>query len=248
MTTKPKGWNVGATDTRFADTAPSSYDKKARTVDAVLSMGTPVARFYGTEVLRISPQAVDLGRMKSAGIPLLDSHQGVGINNHLGRLQSTSFGRGSLNGTFIFDDTDRGRHAEGMVARGEVRGISVGYAVREWQVTDGDGNVIDPEIQRINFDDDLTFTATNWELNECSLVSVPADASSYMRSLGSNVDRQLPVVDMLANGAIKITKRFGDSSVTYEFPDVRQATVPTIRDVRARMIARQRMQERARQA
>ena len=72
-----------------------------------------------------------------------------------------------------------------MVQRGEIAGISAGYNVREWQITDADGKVLDPELMRINFDDDLTFTATRWELLEASLVSVPADGASYIRSFGT---------------------------------------------------------------
>ena len=55
----PKGWHAGLVEKRFADTKPSSYDSKTRTVDAVISMGSPVVRFYGTEVLRITPEAVE---------------------------------------------------------------------------------------------------------------------------------------------------------------------------------------------
>ena len=34
----PRGWNPGKIEHRFADVSPQSYDKAARTVDAVLSM------------------------------------------------------------------------------------------------------------------------------------------------------------------------------------------------------------------
>ena len=65
-----------------------------------------------------------------------------------------------------------------MVSRGEISGISAqGYRVDEWEVKDADGNVIDPN--RLRWDDnsdDLTFTATRWELLEVSLVTIPADA------------------------------------------------------------------------
>ncbi|UVO34682.1 HK97 family phage prohead protease [Bradyrhizobium arachidis] len=171
--------------TRFAESiaAPSSYDAKSRSADAVISMGSPVKRFYGIEKLRISPDAVDLSRMASAGIPLLDSHNQRGIENHLGRFTRTWFKDGALMGRLQFNDTERGRLAEGMVARGEIAGISAGYIVTKWSITDGEGNVLDPEKDRIRMDDDLTFTATRWELLEASLVTVPADASAMIRSL-----------------------------------------------------------------
>jgi phage head maturation protease len=94
-------------------------------------------------------------------------------------------------GTIAFNDTTEGRKAEGMVARGEIAGISAGYTVREWEITDKSGKVLDPEVQRVNFDDDLTFTATRWELLECSLVSVPADSAAMVRSLGGNADHRI---------------------------------------------------------
>jgi len=44
----PRGISPGQTQTRFASTKPSSYNSERRTVDAVISMGSPVVRFYGT--------------------------------------------------------------------------------------------------------------------------------------------------------------------------------------------------------
>jgi hypothetical protein len=49
--------------------------------------------------------------------------------------------------------------------------------------------VIDPVVDRIRWDDDgLTFTA-RWALHEGSLVSVPADPLSGIRSFGTGHDR-----------------------------------------------------------
>jgi phage head maturation protease len=224
---------AGVFDTRFADIAPASYDKKGHTVDAVISMGTAVKRFYGTEVLRIAPEAVDLTRMKQGGIPLLDHHQQSGLDSILGRVTETWFKRGALMGRLKFNQTEQGQKAEGMVARGEIAGISAGYRVEDWEITDADGAVVDPE--RVRWDDELTFTATRWQLFEASLVGVPADGTAMVRSFGSGRDRAVPETDELARGAIKVTKRFGDLEVTYEYP--RESS--PLDDVRARMQARQ---------
>jgi Caudovirus prohead serine protease len=233
----PRGWNAGATDTRFADVAPQSFDKKARTVDAVISMGSPVQRFYGTEILRIDAKSVNLERMAS-GIPILDSHNQGSITNALGRLTETWIKRAALMGKIKFNETPQGEAAMGMVERGEVAGISAGYRVDEWEITDKDNNVIDPE--RMRWDDEgLTFTATRWQLLEASLVAVPADASASIRSLGSGADRPVPEIDELALRSTRITKRFGDMlSVEYELAPLRAGRVA---DVRARMVARQAM-------
>jgi hypothetical protein len=50
-------------------------------------------------------------------------------------------------------------------------------------------------IKEIRWDDDLTFTAVKWDLHEASLVSVPADPMSRIRSFGGGADRALPQID-----------------------------------------------------
>lgn len=170
---------LASTDKKFA--APRSYNDKQHTVEAVISMGSPVERAYGTEVLLISPEAVDLSRLREGGIPLLDHHQQTGIDAMLGRLTDVWFERSALIGRFTFNQTSEGRKAEGMVARGEVAGISAGYRVDEWQVTNGDGDVV--HERDVSWDDDLTFTATRWQLFEASLVGVPADGTAMVRAM-----------------------------------------------------------------
>ena len=242
----PRGWSPGQTATRFADTKPTSFNADNHTVDCVISMGSPVTRFYGTEVLRITPEAVDLSRMENGSmIPLLDSHQGVGIGNALGRFTKTWITRGALMGTIAFNQTPNGKLAEGMVERNEIAGISAGYCVNEWEIKDSEGRIIDPEVDRMRWDDDnLVFTATRWTLHEASLVSVPADQFSGIRAFGSNADRDraLPQVDVLSHGAIRVTKRFGNASISYDYPP--KAIIKPDNDVLARMQTRQRMRER----
>src|ERR1700694_3892685 len=115
--TGPKGWHAGLVEHRFAETKPlpSTYSKAGRTVDAVISRGSPVPRFYGTEVLRIDPASVIVDRLIAGGGSLLDSHQQIGIGNSLGRVQRVWFSGGALMGQLAFNDTAEGRKAEGMV-------------------------------------------------------------------------------------------------------------------------------------
>jgi HK97 family phage prohead protease len=162
--------------------APRSYNKNDHTVEAVISMGSPVERTYGIEVLRVSPEAVDLSRLREGGIPLLDHHRQTGIDAMLGRLTDAWIERSALIGRFKFNKTPEGKKAEGMVARGEVTGVSAGYRVQQWSITDDDGDIVDEK--NIRWDDELTFTATRWQLFEASLVGVPADAAAAVRSLG----------------------------------------------------------------
>ena len=87
-------------------------------------------------------------------------------------------------GKIKFNEAPNGDLAMGMVERNEIAGVSAGYCVREWEITDAKGNILDPDVQSIRWDDDLTFTAVKWDLHEASLVSVPADSLSGIRSLG----------------------------------------------------------------
>jgi hypothetical protein len=163
--------------------APLSYDKRTHEVTATLSRGTPVQRLYGLESLEISERAIDLSRIEQGGVPLLDHHRQDGLDSILGRITDAWISGGALFGRIKFAGTKRGQLAEGMIARGEIGAVSIGYRVDEWRITDGDGNVIDPDRDRIKWDEDLSFLAKRWQLFEVSLVGVPADGAAQVRAM-----------------------------------------------------------------
>ena len=239
----------GETENRLADLKPDSYDAKAHTVKVVLSTGVAVARWYGTELLEISAAAVNLDRMSSCGVPLIDSHGIFSINGVYGRLDRAWIEGGELLGLVVFDDSDDGRKAEGMVARGMIRAVSIGYRVDVWEIKDEDGNVIDPERERLLWDEQYTFTAKRWELLEVSLVSVPADPSAVFRSAGGAAS---PFHDGLLERAKSVTYRNGDLAITYDFADAATAARAASPDgviermrIRQTMLARELMLARS---
>jgi HK97 family phage prohead protease len=156
--------------TRDLSVTPESYDATARTVEAILSAGTAVRRFYFTEELEISEAAIDLGRVTAGICPLLDTHNQGELNAVIGRISNVRIEGGQLIGTLHFSDTDGGRAIEARVAAGELRAISIGYRVTKWQITATDEN------------DHETWRAVAWELLEASLVPVPADPNAVVRS------------------------------------------------------------------
>jgi HK97 family phage prohead protease len=147
----------------------SSYDSKSRTVVAVLSIGARVPRFGMFEELSIATDAIDLRRVALGQVRLLDSHNRSSVDAILGVVTDAWIEAGKLLGRIQFSETDAGRAAEGMVARGEVSAVSIGYSVQTWTRV---GIENDAEIWR----------ADKWELLEASLVSVPADADALIRS------------------------------------------------------------------
>jgi hypothetical protein len=160
--------------------AGRSYDSASHTCRAVLSTGAAVQRPYGLE--EIDLKGVDLRRARAGLVPFIDSHQVQGIASALGRTSDFGFVQGNLECLVTFDDSDAGRNAEGLFARGTVNSFSMGYAVQKWEVTDPDGNVVDPERERLAWDEEYTFTAKRWELLEVSAVLIPADPGATIRS------------------------------------------------------------------
>lgn len=166
---------VDATFTRRAHTpiSANTYDAGARTVEAVLSAGSTVRRYGFAEALEISAAAIDLARVEKGLCQLLDTHNAYELDAVLGRVTEARIEGDQLVGILAFADTEAGRAAEGMVARSELRGISIGYRVSKWEVEEGEADELD------------TWTATRWELLEVSLVPVPADADAGIRSLNN---------------------------------------------------------------
>ena len=121
------------------------------------------------------------------------SHRSDGITHALGRVTATWIKSGSLWGSLAFNATPQGDLALGMVSRSEIAGISAGYRVTEWSVTDEDGRVIDQEFAYSNAAS-FTYTAERWELLEVSFVSVGADAGAGVR----NDDVSYPLLDVRA--------------------------------------------------
>ncbi|MEL7736988.1 prohead protease/major capsid protein fusion protein [Citromicrobium bathyomarinum] len=204
-----------AEQVRRAPLSASSYNAETRTFEADLATATPVRRGGFLEVLEISAGAIDLGRVASGLAPLLDTHNAYELKSVLGRITGTRIENGKLVATFALAETDAARAAEGMVERGEIKGISVGYKVTEWRHDRGSDGQPD------------TYTATRWELLEASLVPVPADAATGVRSFPkeAHMPEQNPQPDTgvstpattrfdadEAVAFVKVARSFGDAA------------------------------------
>lgn len=145
--------------------APSTLNREARTVEAVLSAGAEVQRRdgNGNYTERLDPAGMTVGER----IPLLDSHNRGSIAGVLGFVANIRTENGEVRGTLTITD-DR---ALELVASGAVNGISIGYRVSQWR-TEG-----------------KTRTAAKWDLVEASLTSVPADPGAILRDDPAVTDR-----------------------------------------------------------
>lgn len=158
--------------------APGSWNPEARTIDVVWTTGAPVARtdwMTGkryTEILDVSPEAVDLSRL-NAGAPVLNTHSSWDLGDIVGVVVdgSATVEGGEGRATLRLSDRDEVAGIVRDVAAGIIRNISVGYQVSQWAIAEATATT--PE----------TRTAVRWTPYELSLVPIPADAGAQTRSL-----------------------------------------------------------------
>lgn len=160
--------------TRQAQLDSTRADAKQRRVPAVLSSEFPVQRDGYREVLRHTPQAVDLSR---APLPLIESHDRSQLP--IGRVENLQLRDGKLRGDLVFGTSGRANEIWPDVQAGIIQSLSIGYEIQS-------------ELARGN-----TIEATRWAPFEASLVSVPADPSAgTFRSHPMNIDENItPIHD-----------------------------------------------------
>ena len=161
---------------RAMDMAPASLDAEARTVDAVLSAGSPVSRrdWEGgdyTEILDMDPRCIRMERM-NRGAPILDSHDYWGGTRAVvgAVVPGSARSEGSeLRAKIKFSRSPEGERVMQDVRDGVLRHLSVGYLTHGYEVD----KTTSPPTRR----------ATDWEPHEASVVAIPADPKAGFRAL-----------------------------------------------------------------
>lgn len=133
--------------------------RKAVTYRASLSSETPVKRFFGTEILDHSSEAIDLSRTQPNGLALLFNHD---VDSVVGRVKNIRLDASTrrLVGDLTFGRSAKAKEVKDDVDDGVLTDVSVRYQINEAVPGDGDPDEI---------------LVTNWTPFEVSVVSVPAD-------------------------------------------------------------------------
>lgn len=137
--------------------ANSAVDTEARTCTFPFSSEEPVDMWFGTEVLSHAKGAMRTG-VRQAALPLLYNHN---RDDLLGVVEGIQIADGRGYCTVRFGRDERGDWAMQQAADGVLINASFMYRV-------------------FKYEEDLeeeSYTATDWEVYEVSLVTVPADAS-----------------------------------------------------------------------
>lgn len=157
-----------------AEIIPESIDKEARTVRVQYTSGARVFRpqWFGEdyyEELSTEKGHVRLDRFEQGAVPVLDSHNGYGLNSVLGTVLEADETHALIK---ITGREDR----EGLwqdILDGIIRSISVGYRVYEYEDVTPDRKAEEVRVLR----------AIDWEPIEISFVSIPADPQAGVRNL-----------------------------------------------------------------
>lgn len=157
-------------ETRAFPIAPSTWNAEARTFQAVISTGADVQRrdSRGPFIERLDTSAIDPASL--AAVVVLDGHRQTGSEHVVGTVLRAWREGVALVAEIRLSAAEDVRSVVQKVAEQILRGISVGYAVTRWIET------TDPQTKaRIR-------TAAKWTIREVSLVGIPADTLSHIRS------------------------------------------------------------------
>lgn len=143
-----------------------------KTWPIVVSTETPVLRDGYKEILRHTPEAIDLSR---APLPVIEVHDRSRLN--IGVVENLRIDQGKLRGELRLGSSARAQELAADIDDEIITGVSIGYSI----------------IEHDTDDDARTVTATRWMPFETSLAPVPADiAAGINRGLPNMTDTATP--------------------------------------------------------
>jgi HK97 family phage prohead protease len=154
--------------TRLEPASPASWNAETLTFEAVLSTGAAVRRF---DFAGDFDEIIDLSQPWPATVPLLDSHRRESVDHRLGRVDSLKTVGGQLRGRATLSrHNPQSQRVAAELSDGQTFGVSIGYIV----LTHSERT--NPRTKR------REKVATRIDLVEASLVIVPADRRTGIRS------------------------------------------------------------------
>lgn len=162
---------------------------ESRTVPMVWSTGAKVKRYdwyrerYYWETLSLEEGHVRLDRLNN-GAPLLASHNSWSLASVFGVIESAYLEQNEGKGSARFSEREEVEPYFKDVINRILRHLSVGYVVHAFEM-----------IPPASEGDLWTYRAIDWEPMEVSLVSIPADSGSSIRSENSQQQEQQRLFD-----------------------------------------------------
>lgn len=149
----------GASESRGFKVERGAVNEEARTVELAFASEEPYKRWWGIEILDLSPASMRLARIRD-GAPLLVDHD---PSDHVGVVEEVVIGADRIARARVrFGRSVRAEEVFRDVIDGIRTKVSVGYQIHDL--------VLEREEEGVP-----TYRVTDWEPYENSLVSVPAD-------------------------------------------------------------------------
>jgi hypothetical protein len=152
---------------------PATFNESERTIELVWTTGAGVLRYDWKNYLQYEEQlsldgtAVDLSRLNT-GAPLLNSHAAYDLNNVIGVVERAWIESGEGRAVVRFSERPEIASIVKDVRDGILRGVSVGYYVRTYEIKERQGQM-------------PIYLAVDWQPYEISLVAVGADQGAGTR-------------------------------------------------------------------
>lgn len=193
MTAEPKEKVVETLQQeRSYQSRAATYNEKENTIECVFATPTPVERWSWrinngedfNEVLSIKPEHIDSTRLDAGAVSFLNNHNSYGDVGkiQLGKVIKWWIVGEECRATIQLSTAEEHKGIVDNIINGTYSNISVGYRVHEYTP------VITPmPIKGNSPSEPPTMLATKWEPTEISLVAIPADPKSQIRSEKSKI-------------------------------------------------------------
>lgn len=154
----------GTREQRAFSVTRQAINIDARTVELAFASETPYERWWGTEILSCTSDAMRMDRFSNGRGPLLCDHDS---RDHIGVIESVAIGADKVARAVVrFGNGARASEIFQDVVDGIRSNVSVGYLIHR------------AVLEEIGEDaDEETYRVVDWEPLEISIVSVPADHS-----------------------------------------------------------------------
>lgn len=155
-----------------------SYDVDTRTAELSFGSEVEVERWYGIEVLEMTPQAADLKRLNTGASSLVLQHG----SQRLGGIKRAWIGEDKRAHAIVqFSKRAAAQDEFQDIIDGCPAPVSFGYRVLDYKTAKGQGNAPDKR------------TVTRWEAYEISLVAVPADPTVGVGRAHEDLGKSEPI-------------------------------------------------------
>ena len=145
--------------------------KDTRTITVSFASEEPYERGFGIEILQVDNTALTMDRFANGLGCLLYNHNRDVVLGHIDKAWTDG---GKAYASVTFDTDEMAETIYQKVVSGTLKGVSVGYVVREYAEVPAGETLSMASGTIVN---GPAYVASNWEAMEISIVSVPADAT-----------------------------------------------------------------------